>query len=168
MITILCGRVAAGKTTLAHRICEETGALHLSCDELMLTLFDSCLGQSHDAVAMKCLHYLFSLAAQAAERGVGAVLDYGFWLPEERQAARDYFDSRRLPYRMIEVKSPDPIRLRRLEARNEALRGAQTRVYLIEGELLGRMDAKYHPPTPEEAVLVFDNTAEGIPTLPET
>ena len=52
MVTILCGRVAAGKSFLAAQA-EREGALVLSCDQLMLTVFDGCLGAQHDATAMK-------------------------------------------------------------------------------------------------------------------
>lgn len=160
MITILCGRIAAGKTTLAARLRRETGALVLSCDDMMLTVFDGCLGSAHDTTAMKCLRFLFSLAAQAAENGQDAVLDYGFWLRAERDAARAYFAARGLPCRLVEVTLPDEIRRARLNERNQTLRHAEGRVYLIEGELLDRMDAKYQMPAPEEHALRFDNTPE--------
>ena len=84
MITVLCGRVAAGKTALAETLHRETGAAVLSCDDLMLTVFDGCLGGAHDRTAMKCLTYLFSLAVQLDGLGVDAVVDYGFWLRAER------------------------------------------------------------------------------------
>lgn len=159
MITILCGRVAAGKTALARRFGEE-GAVVLSCDELMLTLFDGCLGPRHDETAMRCLTYLFSVAAQLEQKGVNAVLDYGFWLRAERDAARAYFSSRGLAARLLVVQASEPARLMRLARRNKGLRNAKRRVYLIEGDLLKRMDAKYEPPGADEPAEIFDNTEE--------
>lgn len=159
MITILCGRVAAGKTALARRFGDQ-GAVVLSCDELMLTLFDGCLGPRHDETALRCLSYLFSLAAQLAEKGVDAVLDYGFWLRAERDAARAYFSSRGLAARLLVVQAAEPARLARLSRRNEGLRHETRRVYLIEGALLGRMDAKFEPPGADEHAEIFDNTEE--------
>ena len=159
MITILCGRVAAGKTALARQL-RAKGAIVLSCDELMLTLFDGCLGPRHDETALRCLTYQFSVAAQLAEQGVDAVLDYGFWLRAERDAARAYFSSRGLAARLLVVQAAEPTRLARLSRRNEGLRHAAERVYLIEGELLGRMDAKFEPPGADEPAEIFDNTEE--------
>ncbi|MDO4269888.1 MAG: ATP-binding protein [Eubacteriales bacterium] len=159
MITILCGRVAAGKTALAARM-ERTGSVALSCDELMLTVFDGCLGERHDQTAMKCLRYLFSVAARLARRGLDVVIDYGFWLRAERDAARSYFAREGLPCRVLLVEAPESVRLARLARRNDGLRQASGRVYLIEGELLDRMEAKFEPPGADEIFEIFDNTEE--------
>lgn len=159
MITILCGRVAAGKTALARQLGAQ-GAVVLSCDELMLTLFDGCLGPRHDETALRCLTYQFSVAAQLAEKGIDAVLDYGFWLRAERDAARAYFTARGLETRLLFVQAEEPARLLRLSRRNESLRNAAKRVYLIEGELLRRMDAKFEPLGADEPAEIFDNTKE--------
>ena len=167
MITILCGRVAAGKTALAAYLKRETGAAVLSCDDLMLTVFDGCLGEAHDRTAMKCLTYLFSLAAQLDGLGVDAVLDYGFWLRAERDAARAYFTARGVPHRLVLVEVSEPLRRVRLAARNAALRQATGRVYRIEGALLDRMDAKFEPPGPDEAIRRYDNTPERMIPLDE-
>ena len=66
-----------------------------------------------------------------------------------------------MPYRILLVEVDEATRLRRLERRNEGLRHADHRVYLIEGELLERMDAKWQPLGPEETdVELFRNDAE--------
>lgn len=149
MITILCGKVAAGKSFLA-REAEQNGALVLSCDELMLTVFDHCLGEAHNRTAAKCLHYLFSVAERAAHLGLDVWVDYGFWLRSERDAARTYFRQAGLPFRILLVTAPDALRRQRLSARNEMLRHAPGRVYLIEGGLLDRLDSAWEPIAPDE------------------
>lgn len=160
MITILCGRVAAGKTAWALRERARTGALHLSCDDMMLSLYDGCLGEKHDETAMRCLRFLFSLAAQAAQSGLDATIDYGFWLRAERDAARAYFKERGLPCRLLVIETDEQTRLSRLARRNETLRQADSRVYLIEGALLTRLDARFAPLSPEEDAIFFDNTPQ--------
>ena len=144
MVTVLCGRVAAGKSFLAEQM-RRKGALVLSCDEMMLTLFEHCLGpENHDKMALRCLRYLFSVAVQASELGQD-VVDYGMWLRAERHAARRIFREAGVKYRILLVETEEEIRLRRLSRRNEGLRNADHRVYLIEGDLLKRMDAKWQP-----------------------
>ena len=160
MVSILCGRVAVGKTTLAAQMRQQTGAVVLSCDDLMLTIFDGCLGEAHDRTAMKCLQYLFGLAEQLHELGNDVVIDYGFWLRAERDAARAYFSSRKIAHEIVLVQTADSVRLERLARRNEALRNATGRVYRIEGELLARMDAKFQPIAPDEPVRLYENTQE--------
>ena len=41
---LLCGEVGSGKTTYATSWQAQTGGFVLSCDDLMLTLFDTCIG----------------------------------------------------------------------------------------------------------------------------
>ena len=103
---------------------------------------------------------MFSLAVKLDGLGVDAVVDYGFWLRAERDAARAYFTRGGVPHRLVLVESDETVRLTRLSRRNEALRDAPGRVYRIEGELLDRMDAKFEPPGPDEPLERFDNTPE--------
>jgi len=145
MVTVLCGRVAVGKSFLAEQM-KQAGTLVLSCDDMMLTLFEHCLGpENHDKMALRCLKYLFSVAIQEAKLGRDVVVDYGMWLRRERDLAREIFQQAGLDYRFLLVETEEETRLRRLKRRNEGLRNVGRRVYLIEGELLARMDAKWQP-----------------------
>lgn len=38
-VTQICGMLCSGKSTLARKVCAQSGAVLLSCDELMLSLF---------------------------------------------------------------------------------------------------------------------------------
>ena len=46
-VYLLCGQVAAGKSTYARTLAEREGALILSADELLLKLEDRCQGPAH-------------------------------------------------------------------------------------------------------------------------
>ena len=53
-VILLCGKIAVGKTTYAAYLQRNRNAVVLSCDELMLSLFDSCLGDKHDDTVKRC------------------------------------------------------------------------------------------------------------------
>lgn len=146
MVTVLCGKIAAGKTTLA----KASGAIVLSCDDLMLALSPTCLGAEHDAVAARCLRFLTGQAAQLHARGLDVVIDYGFWTRAERARQSAHLRELDLPFCWKWVDAPTEVRLARLHARNESLHGRAERVYLISDEQLKRFDAKFEPPTKEE------------------
>lgn len=158
MITILCGPIAAGKSTWA----KSTGQVILDCDKLMLQVFPGCLGPKHDETAKNCLLYLFSLAEQLAANGIDCVIDYGFWLREERDCARAYFERRGLAYRFVYLTAKPSIRRARLTLRNQELAHAEGRQYIIDDQKFVWMEAKFQEPTAEEAVLRLDTSACSI------
>ncbi|HOV25823.1 MAG TPA: AAA family ATPase [Pseudobacteroides sp.] len=43
-IIIMCGKICSGKSTYSQKLKKEINAVVLSCDELMLSLFDEQLG----------------------------------------------------------------------------------------------------------------------------
>jgi len=75
MVTLLCGRIGSGKTTLAKQIQSRTGAVLLSADDLLLTVFTGCLGDKHDETNARCLQYLFQMAGQLDALGISCIID---------------------------------------------------------------------------------------------
>ena len=69
MVTILIGRIASGKTFIAKRLKKKKRAVLLSCDKVMLTLFDDCLGEEHNKMQAKCYRYLFGLSKEISACG---------------------------------------------------------------------------------------------------
>jgi predicted kinase len=54
----MCGRISSGKTTYAMKLKNETPAVFLSADDLMLTLFDACLA---NGTTICCTHFTLLL-----------------------------------------------------------------------------------------------------------
>ena len=78
-IIFTCGKIGCGKTACAKRLCAERGAMLLSADELMLSLFGSDAGEKHDEYLEKVKTCLPNQSLELASRGVNAVLDRGLW-----------------------------------------------------------------------------------------
>lgn len=157
-VVLLCGKIAVGKTTYAADLQKKNHAVILSCDELMLSLFDSCLGEKHDETMRRCALYLCGVAKQVVAAGTDVILDFGSWTEAERHAVRDFFATCGIPVRLHYLFCEESVRLERLRLRNLALKDAISRVYIIGDQLRNRLDAKFEPPSPEEADTAVDTT----------
>jgi predicted kinase len=120
----------------------------------MLKLSDSCLGERHDDIAMRCQNYFYGLAEQILAAGHDVIIDYGYWLSTERINAKEYFRKRNISAELHYINKPWEIRMRQLAHRNETLIKNQSddtgRVYLIDEELCHRLDHKFEEPTTQE------------------
>lgn len=155
-VIILCGMIASGKTTYANKLKAQGNTVVLSVDDLMLTLFDGCLGPKHDQTAARCIKFLCRQAVDLAKLGINVVLDYGFWLAQERQMALSYFEKEGIPARLYYLKTPEQVRIQRLIARNEKLKGSKERVYIIDESLRTKLDAKFQPPDEGEIYKIIE------------
>ena len=85
LITLMVGLPAAGKTTRAREIEAEQGALRLSADEWIISIFEGANpAPGRDLVEGR----LVDLGMRAAELGMNVILDFGFWGTDERSALR--------------------------------------------------------------------------------
>ena len=88
---LLCGRICAGKSTYAARLKQARGAVVLSCDRLMLTLFGQRLGSWHDGISERVRAYLLAQSVELLQAGLPVILDFGFWRRSDRLAADAFF-----------------------------------------------------------------------------
>ncbi len=158
-VILLCGRIASGKSTLAQKLQRRGRAVLLSCDELMLTLFDQCLGARHDAVLERCSRYLFSVAEQVTAAGADAVLDFGFWTKSSREQAKAYFEKKGIEVELWYLPVEREEQRKRLARRNEQLKDSPRREYIIGEELFCRLDAKFQEPSSREIDRVVEPSA---------
>ncbi len=154
-VIILCGRIASGKSYYANKLSEQSNAVILSVDDLMLRLSDSCLGQQHDDTARRCELYFYDLAEQMINKGIDAIIDYGYWSRKDREDAKEYFRKRGVNAELHYIHISEELRLKQLEARNERLiaetkKNDTGRVYIIDEPLRQRLDAKFEEPSQEE------------------
>lgn len=146
MVIMLIGRIASGKTFIAKRMKKKKPAVLLSCDKLMLTLFDDCLGEHHNAMQAKCHRYLFGLSKEISASGSDVILDFGFWTKEQRRETEDYYRAANIKLKRIYIVSDEEERKKRLKKRNEAVANAEGRHYIITPEMLERFDSVFEKP----------------------
>ena len=114
---LTCGKVCSGKTTLAKKLKAERNAVILSCDELMLSLFDEQLGEKHNETVRKSEEYLLKKSLEILECGIDVILDWGFWTKRERDFAKEFYGSRGIEYEFHYIIISDEEWYRRLDKR---------------------------------------------------
>ena len=149
-VIILCGKIASGKTTYANSLKRNHRTVVLSCDDLMLTLFDGCLREKHDATADRCELFFYGQAEQLVSIGIDAVIDFGYWTKAERTKAKQYFKAKGILCELHYLSIPEALRLERLAERNQSLAGETRRVYIINTDLRKYLDAKFEEPSSDE------------------
>lgn len=149
-IILLCGKICSGKSTYAASIKTDTTVI-LSCDDLMLRLFDECLGDSHRIIMAKCQKYLFDLAEKISKTGADVILDFGFWSRASRQEAKDRFRAKGIETELHYIRIDNQVWLQQIDNRNKAaLDGTAGRVYFVDDNMKRLFDAEFEEPSAEE------------------
>ena len=150
-IIMLCGPCGCGKTTYAKTLQARGNTFVLSSDDLMLTLFDACIGRErHQDMERRCRSFLLRQAESLFALGLDVVLDFGFWNRKERLDTKQYFCKRGIPVRLIVLDAPYEIITRHLEQRNRLIETGKLRAYPIDEEKRKRFSSWFEEPTPDE------------------
>ena len=117
---VLCGKLASGKTTLARRIAEESGAV-LVCEDMWLSrLFPGEIATFADYLN-RSARFRSALAPHVRSllrSGTAVVLDFAGNVPQERAWARALCDSEGVRLVLHYVKASDDLCKRQLRQRN--------------------------------------------------
>lgn len=145
-VILLCGKLCAGKTTYARRLAPEIGAVILSVDEIMLSLFGQHLGDDHDRVAALTRDYLSRKSVEILESGIPVILDWGFWTKADRAATREFYESRGIPCDLHYIDLPDDLWRAHITARNTEVESDPTAAYYVDENLLCKPEGRFEPP----------------------
>ena len=123
-VTIMRGKIGAGKSFTARRICEETGAVLLSVDEMMESVFGAdCIGRENHVKAERgVLSFFLATAKRLDSLGIDAVIDHGFWLKKELDFAEAFLKENGIEYSIVVVDADFNTRLNRVVARTDGKR----------------------------------------------
>ncbi len=154
-VILICGKICSGKTYLAKRLCDEKNALLLSCDELMLTVFDPNLGDDFDRVSKKCMDYLFKKAACIAKSGINVILDWGFWKRKDRDEAKAFFKEEDIKTTLYYIDVENEQWLKNIQKRNSEVQEGKTTAYYVDENLLIKLESAFEVPFDDEKYVVI-------------
>ncbi len=145
---LMVGLPCSGKTTLAKRLEQETGALRLTPDDWHRRLFgQDATHPEHDRRHATIESLLWDVAASALDRGLDVILDFGFW----QRAERDEFRARAAARGALSVlhvlDPPQDVLFERLAIRN---RLPATEATHIPPERLRDWLVYFEPPDDDE------------------
>lgn len=153
---MLCGKVGCGKSTYAKKLKQEKKAVILSCDDLMLTLFDECIGpKNHQMMLSRCKSFLYVQAEEYLIRGIDVVLDFGFWTKQERDEVRNIFDKKGIQVKLYYFETPYETITKHIKARNKKIIQGVEHAYSIDDDKRVRFDGQFEEPDNTEAYEVI-------------
>jgi len=157
---LLCGRICAGKSTYAARLKQARGAVVLSCDRLMLTLFGQRLGSWHDGISERVRAYLLAQSVELLQAGLPVILDFGFWRRSDRLAADAFFRGQGFTPEWHYVEVPDAVWRRNIADRNASAAADETAGYAVDAALAEKCSRVFETPAREEMDVWIVNMGE--------
>ncbi|MDH5525893.1 MAG: ATP-binding protein [Nitrospirota bacterium] len=161
-VSLVSGSTGAGKSTFSRYLCAESGALHLSIDEWMTTLYFDDRPTDPDAAGfdwyMARIGRIEALmrvqAEQLVANGTPVVLDLGFTTRDHRSVWLDWAAALPVPHvappRLHFVDLPADARWRNVELRNRA---PDRHSMHVTRDMFDFMEARFEPPTADEGDL---------------
>ena len=146
-IVALCGKLCAGKSTLARKLRDELNAVILNSDELTLALpFD------HDETYPVIKPYLWRKATEIVRAGANVVLDFGFWSRADRDEAKAFFAEAGVELEWRYVSVTDEEWKRNIAARNEKVRSGKENSYFVDEGLAQKCLKLFEEPQADENI----------------
>lgn len=154
----MLGRIASGKSYIAQGLAKEKSAVILSCDEIIWSLFDKCLGDALPKTEEGAVNYLLSLAGQIGKNGGNIIMDCGLMSRESRRNVETKLKLCGFDVERILVKCDDTVRHDRLNRRNLKRAGGKNKAYILPWErVLQIEERRWEEPRPDEYDRIIEN-----------
>ena len=154
-VYLICGKISSGKSTYAEQLRIQNNAVLLSTDEITLALFGQHCGDKHDDYVERTQNYLFNKSLELIEVGINVILDWGFWLKEERDYAREFYNSRNIECEFHYIDISDETWKARLKKRNNAILAEETTAYYIDDNLAKKFASIFEEPNEDEIDVIY-------------
>jgi len=143
------GLPGSGKSTLAKRIAEEREAVRFSADAWVIELYGPDLPvEDFGKYKARVWELAWRIAEQVLRRGVDVVLDFSFYAKAERREFRVRAARAGADFRILYLRCPRDVLLRRLEARRRAL---PPNTFDIDEAQFARLCDEFEAPADDEA-----------------
>ncbi|SNY93185.1 Predicted kinase [Cohaesibacter sp. ES.047] len=156
---MLCGKIAAGKSTLASELASRDKTVRISEDDWLGTLFADQMATGKDY--LRCAAKLQSVMGphilELLKAGVSVVLDFPANTVETRQWMRDILAQTDADHALHLLDASDDVCLKRLQKRN----ASGEHPFAVTQEQFERFSAHFVPPTPEEGFTIVTHRVES-------
>lgn len=145
---LLCGKIAAGKSTLAAELSAPEGTVLIAEDAWIAALYGDAVQTPKDY--MRCSGRLRTALAPHITgllgNGLSVVLDFQANTVESRVWMRDLIETSGADHRLHVLTPPDDVLLARLKARNES----GTHPFTVTEAQFHQVSKYFEPPQPDE------------------
>lgn len=160
VIHLICGPVAAGKSTYSIELARRTGAIIFSIDKWMQTLFGADIPIREGMAAVdfiwfaerinRCEDQIWDVSAQLLQRDVSVIFDWGFIRRERRDQAAEIAGELGYATQWHVLDVPLDIRQRRVADRN-AQQG-ETFAFSVTPAMFAFAERMYEAPDRSELI----------------
>ena len=154
-VYLICGKICSGKSTYAEQLRVQNHAVLLSTDEITLALFGQHCGDKHDDYVERTQNYLFNKSLELIEVGINVILDWGFWMKEERDYACEFYNSRNIACEFHYIDISDETWKARLNKRNSAILAKETTAYYVDDNLAKKFASIFEEPNEDEIDVIY-------------
>ena len=159
VLHMICGKIAAGKSTLAEELAQTPGVVRIAEDDWLGTLFADQMTTGADY--LRCSAQLRTVmgphVVALLRAGVSVVLDYPANTRDQRAWMRGLFEEAGVAHQMHVLDVPDEVCLARLRARN----AQGDHAFAATEEQFHHFARHFQPPTAEEGFTIVMHNAEG-------
>lgn len=149
-VFLIGGKLCCGKTTYAEKLIAEQKAVLLSCDEIMLSLFNVQAGEKHDETVAKVKQYLLAKSLEIINAGASVILDWGFWTKAERDFTKEYYRKNGVDFEFHYIEVSDEIWRNRIQKRNASVLAEDTGAYFVDENLTAKFEKVFETPGKNE------------------
>ncbi len=148
VLHMLCGKIAAGKSTMAARLAEPDGTVLISEDGWLSALFGDEMATPKDfmRVSAKMRAAMGPHIVALLNAGVSVVLDFQANTPESRQWMRGLLDQTKEAHALHVLMPPEAVCLERLRARN----ASGQHPFTVSEAQFHQVSKYFSPPDPAE------------------
>ena len=160
---LMCGKIAAGKSTLAARLAEAPGTVLIGEDFWTNTLFGEEMRDIPDYVRLSArLRAAMSPHVTALlEAGVDVVLDFPGNTRATRASWREASQAAGVPVMLHWIDAPDQVCRDRLDQRNAA---GDHEFAGVTAEQFDLITSRFEPPEESEGLIIVREPAQTRPT----
>ncbi|MGN0542369.1 MAG: AAA family ATPase [Acutalibacteraceae bacterium] len=149
-VFLIGGKLCCGKTTYAEKLIAEHKAVLLSCDEIMLSLFNVQAGEKHDETVAKVKQYLLAKSLEIINAGGSVILDWGFWTKAERDFTKEYYRKNGVNFEFHYIEVSDEVWRKRIQMRNASVLAGDTGAYFVDESLAAKFEKVFETPGKNE------------------
>lgn len=150
----MCGKMAAGKSTLARQLARDQNAVLLVQDDFLAALFPGEIQDIPSFVkySTRLNNALSDHVCDLLSRGTSVVLDFPANTRNQRQWFRDLFERANVEHELHYIDASDDLCKRQLRQRSEALPSGSA--WTTEAEF-DAITAYFQPPADDEQLNVI-------------
>ncbi|KAB0665870.1 AAA family ATPase [Oryzomonas japonica] len=156
VLYLVCGKIGAGKSTLAHRLAANAKTILVSEDDWLSQIYADEINNLSDYV--RCTgRFRKALAGHIAallQAGLSVVLDFPANTPTSRQWAKALFEKADVAHELHYLDAPDETCKARLHERN----AASSHPFMVSDNEFDEITHYFVPPSPDEGFNVIRHT----------